>query len=548
MLHDMGIIKLVEDHHEALGIWRRANLKNLTLVHLDAHLDFAFYQAKPVRQIIREAENLKNLIAQLETNMLYRRYEKNFDKQLHIGNYIYPAMRDGIVDQFYWIVPGDSSAFPPDMKRLKRMAEKVTSQDPYHAAPMKMHGGSISGQLCQKCFCITNIFSIRRINKPLLLDIDIDYLLFNSATNVNLTENIEKRKPWIYPDHLVKILKEKFLNITCTTIAYSVNQGFTPIEYKFFGDEIYFRLTNDSIAPELEQALLLRNRAIESYWNDNLAESIRSLRAVIRQAGQIKTIDSNLKPRFFAHIYYWLFKVYWQNGEKVLAKRCYVKAARNDAAYRGKDNNYGSLYLTEGNPRSACAEYTKIIFCDRKNDNAFFGLGRALLQRKRYAAAEKAYTRGLRLNTPEGEDLLGLAEVYMQRGKLKKAVDILSHHSVIDPTDPRSARKILLAARLNKKLKDYQKSFTLYKEAIMLGAGSVKMYNEIFTMLKSKKNTVLLKYFAKKYNGFKNNHSAVHNTMSERHRPSNDQSMQWEKVQAQTDELLQSLTHPKNEQ
>ncbi len=105
------MIVLIEDHHQALKIWQEKKVKNLDLIHLDAHIDFGFHAAKPIKQSIDDAKSIKDLKASLERSLAFTRYEKDFEKQTNIGNYIYPAMREGIVRDFYWVIPGGAEEF-----------------------------------------------------------------------------------------------------------------------------------------------------------------------------------------------------------------------------------------------------------------------------------------------------------------------------------------------------------------------------------------------------------------------------------------------------
>jgi len=53
----MNNISLIEDHHEALSIWRQNGFKSLDLVHVDAHIDFGFHPAMPVEKpVVSPAE------------------------------------------------------------------------------------------------------------------------------------------------------------------------------------------------------------------------------------------------------------------------------------------------------------------------------------------------------------------------------------------------------------------------------------------------------------------------------------------------------------
>ena len=126
-------ISLIEDHHQALKIWREKKIKNLDLVHIDAHLDFGLHAAKPIKQAIDDAKSVKDLKSSLEQSLAFTRYEKDFEKQTNIGNYIYPAMREGIVRDFYWVIPGGAKEFKESRKPLRTLIRNLTKQDPYRS-------------------------------------------------------------------------------------------------------------------------------------------------------------------------------------------------------------------------------------------------------------------------------------------------------------------------------------------------------------------------------------------------------------------------------
>ena len=59
-------ISIIEDHDQALKLWRSQAVKGLDLVHLDAHIDFRFHPAKPIEKIIQDAKNIQELKEKLE--------------------------------------------------------------------------------------------------------------------------------------------------------------------------------------------------------------------------------------------------------------------------------------------------------------------------------------------------------------------------------------------------------------------------------------------------------------------------------------------------
>jgi len=123
------LITLIEDHHEALGIWRKKGFKGLPLVHIDAHIDFGFHPAKPIQKIFNEAKNLKELKRGLEYSLAFLHYERDLNKQTNIGNYICPAIQEGIVQDFYWVVPGGLKEFKESAKPIKNILKSVLRED-----------------------------------------------------------------------------------------------------------------------------------------------------------------------------------------------------------------------------------------------------------------------------------------------------------------------------------------------------------------------------------------------------------------------------------
>lgn len=232
-------ISLIEDHHEALKIWRGKGLKGLDLVHIDAHIDFGFQPAKPIKEIFNKAISLKELKRNLEYTLAFRHFENDFDRQTNIGNYIYPAMAEGIVKDFYWVVPGGMKEFKESRKIIKGMLKSFSRQD---TCPSRytLKEGIISAELLGRKFVICILEKLPVLRHNVLLDIDTDFLIVDSLLHANNTAKIGKREPWISPQGLIETLKKKIRQPKITTIAYSVNGGYTPMRYKHLGDEMAY--------------------------------------------------------------------------------------------------------------------------------------------------------------------------------------------------------------------------------------------------------------------------------------------------------------------
>ncbi|MCX5751003.1 MAG: UPF0489 family protein [Candidatus Saganbacteria bacterium] len=490
MLKNRKII-LIEDHHQALDAWRKEAFKSLPLVHLDAHIDFGFYHVKPIEQVMGEAKTIADLKKQLEATLLYKKYRDDIEAQLNIGNYIYPAVRDGIVNKFYWVVPGRSKEFKLGLKDLKSQVKHLRSQDPYKSDTL----------LYKHYFETTHLFAIPKIEDQILLDIDVDFMLFDSVNNkdMSLNKNVGKRSPWMYPKELVSLVKEKFPQAICITIAYSVNGGFTPIEYKFFGDEIYLRL-KDLVDEELEEIFSLRVKGITEALQGRVKTAIVAFEAAVKQLGTYKNLALDCKARFFAHLCFWLFTVHWQLKQKKAAKKYYQKLLKLDPAYRVKDNNLGPIFLRDGKLSAAQGDFEKILYCDSKDPFALCGLGDISFRRKRYKEALIRYKQALRLSPKEKGVLLGVVSSQLKLNQLQEAAKNLAAFKVIDPFNPQG---FLLQARLHKQREETKSALGFYKEALMAGSWGMELYGDVFKILKTERDASLLEFFKQKYESYK---------------------------------------------
>lgn len=489
-------IFLVEDHHEALGVWRKLKISGAPLVHVDAHMDFAFYAMKSAQETIAAARDMTNLKRQLERLLLFKKYGKDLERQTNLANYIYPALRDGIARSFDWIVPGGKAAFRRSRKVLERQLSRHQAQDPSGVSRTASTSKEILTKLCQKDLRITALFSAPPLSQSVLLDIDVDFLLFKSA-RAGLEDIHLERTPWIYPKELVSLLNTKFPQRMVTTIAYSVNGGYTPIEYKFFGDEIALRLgSGGEIGSGLEKVFDLRNRGVEAYLRNDLSDAADSFRDALVALTVLGRPERGFRERFSAHLSWWLFRIYWSKKEKRPVRNFYQQAVRRDPSLRVADNNRGPVFLKNGDLKSARREFEKILYCDPYDADAFRGVGDVFFRRKQYAKARDRYKKAIRCKPDDKKALLGLAECFFLLKDFSRARRILPKLLKADPLSG-SARR--LKAEMFAQRGDYKKALRLYKEAVILGPDRLEMYPEIFRILKIEKDPGLLDFFRGRY-------------------------------------------------
>lgn len=448
----MNRIFLIEDHHEALKIWREKEVKNLDLVHIDAHIDFGFHPARPIKKIVNEARNLKELKRGLEYSLAFMDYEKDFDKQTDIGNYIYPAMQEGIVKNFYWVVPGGLKEFKESGKFIKNTVSNLTKNT------FRLRSrGIISTEFLGRNFVVCTLERLPVLRQDVLLDIDTDFLIIDSVLNSSNTAKIGKRKPWILPQNLVGILKKRIKRPRLITIAYSVNGGWTPIKYKHLGDEIAYYF-----APRKFKKHLKNNSQAAEYFN------------LFTSTGKKE--------------YYW-------------------KAVKLNPTYRVADNNYGPLYLFLRKFSFAQDKFLTVLKVDPKNSACLLGLGNIALERRDFKKAKKCFSSALNsgnhrlFNKVKNQSLLGLAGAEFDLKNFKRAKELLFRYQTRQPLQPQS---YYLLGRIFEKEKDFECAARLYQDAIRLGFGSIEPISRLLKVSSYlKEKNAINKYIIVRYNQFK---------------------------------------------
>lgn len=414
-------ILLIEDHHQAYYAWERQGFKNLPLVHLDAHIDFGFPEVKEARLAVEEAKSLADLKSLLEKAVLFKKKQLSFERLTNIGNYIYPAMRDGIVNEFFWIIPGGKKEFKRCVKIIKATLKGLRRLDPKPAAPVVKKNGLWQTALYGRKFSIACLDTLPRINKKVLLDIDTDFMMMESLRRANAFQQIAARKPWINPKALARAVKNKIPHPAFITIAYSVNGGFTPMVYKTLGDELAQHLGLD---------------------------------------------DKGLKKRLIAGEYFRCFRRNLDEKNLTDAKTNFQKAIKLNPAYCVADRHYGLLYLQKKKYRKAKQEFKTMLDIDPKDANSWAGMGRIHLLKKRFGPAEECFQKALSLNHNNRPALLGLSETFFRLKHLKQAKRLLRRYEKLEPLQgyPR-----YLLGRIYEKENSPRLASKKYREARQLG-------------------------------------------------------------------------------
>jgi len=424
----MKKVYLFEDHDQSLKIWRKNKIRGLDLVHVDAHIDFGFHPAEPIEVILDQARSVADLKRRLEYSQAFSYFEKDFSKQVDIGNYIYPAMREGIVKDFYWVVPGGHKEFTASRKAIMATLKQLIKIEGSKAKISCPKKDLVSAQIFGRKLSVSTLESLPLQDKPVILDIDIDFLVINSARVANNTAKIGKRKPWISAAGLKDILGKKVPSSKIITIAYSCNGGYTPMKFRYLGDEL---------------AYLFAPVRFKTVYKRNLQAA-------------------------------WLFERFLSTGQR----QYYRQASQLNPVYRASDNNYGTLYLSVNKRRQAQQEFAKIHNVDPSNPGTLAGLGRLALNKKDFKQAKAYFSRVFRygnfplFKSERISSLIGLAQAEYGLDNLTRSRKILIRFKRQQPLDP-FCRYLL--GQIAEKQKDSNQAARYYTQAIRLGFGGVKV-------------------------------------------------------------------------
>lgn len=291
---------LMENHDSAYHAWRAFSLQGMTAVHIDAHLD-----------ILTDSAN-----------------------NIHFGNYLFQAIKDKIVTQLYWVVPGTRKEFLDDLIYVKKIISSLAAHNhitPSKApSPPRLLNGAVETSLFSIPVHICTLEDLPTIHEDVLMDIDVDFLVIRRIRDNSNIQLIGERKPWIDIIPFVKKLKKRIHSPFFTTIAYSVNEGYTPLIYKELGD---------------------------------------------RLATQFGFVDKGMDTRLLAASHFSKFRKYLDKGDILEARKHLNAALYLNPLYGIPENTYGGLLLKAKDLKGARTEFSRMLKVDNTNIHSLIGLG-----------------------------------------------------------------------------------------------------------------------------------------------------------------------------
>lgn len=201
----------MEDHRDAYFYWKELGLRDHACIHIDAHLDVSNLKAPGY------------VLAQCP--------------EINCGNFLLPALHEGILSSLVWVIPlhlpGDESLL--DWTRLELQNWLRLDLSDYMS--LRCVDERVEGTLLGKPFTVCFSDQLPHLKAPHVLDIDIDYFL-------DPDDNL-----WQSPPELAGHLLQ--LEPAATTIAYSVQGGYTPLRHRHLGPLMRMSLHDPDQADEV---------------------------------------------------------------------------------------------------------------------------------------------------------------------------------------------------------------------------------------------------------------------------------------------------------
>lgn len=452
-------IVMMEDHDKAYYVWREAGIRDKTLVHIDAHIDFGWLPDMDLSEILAVTDT-HELTHLLKNQPLWNPFMRQRQKMINIGNYIFTALKEGMIKRFYWVVPDPSWESRRGLREVKRSLRQHLRVKRYVDRDLEVNRDYLYCRIFDKDIFVLSLSHLPTIDESVLLDIDVDFLLTGSirdGTNPH-------RTPWILPEQLVESLASRVTNIDILTIAYSVEGGFTPLRYKYLGEELRL-LFEDAIDERTKNIIQYKRKAMEYEKKAQYRECIKAYEDALRLD------DSD------ASIWYNLCLLYLNLGDTNQAGDFYQKAIQLDASYKTSYNNNGIIYEEIGKLKEAEDVYKGFLSIDQDNTSVLNGLGRISLTHKKFDEAERYFSQSLEINRGSIDALLGLGIVYFKRGRFKEAEGLFLKAKDIESEEP---LPYLWLAKSSEKNKDIDKAIEYYKQAVMYGFIDHRIHFRLF--------------------------------------------------------------------
>ena len=363
----------IENHDEALPIWRKSGCTGRILIHVDAHHDMWWVA---------------------------------LGQNVTIANFISPALRDGILREVYWIVPDRSWESAENRRHILHHLSRMQKGFPGRPESIEIRRDRISTTLLGKSLHICSVDGLPKFSEDILLDLDVDYLIFPRVTFGHTDPH--PVLPWTWPEDLLSRLHARDVQSDLVTIAYSVYGGYTPLRWKYFGDELEARLVGADT--EILRGMGLMREGAEAAARGDFG------------AAEQKYCDAaGCLPNLAAPL--WRLAFLYLDARRVSeARQMYQRSKNLDPGYRPPFNSDALWHFWDRRWAAAEREYRHTLELDPDDAFAHLGQGWMALKRSDWSAAESEFRRALETQPDLLDAHRSLGKVLQKLGRRREAV------------------------------------------------------------------------------------------------------------------------------
>ncbi len=505
---------LMENHCHALVAWQMIGASNATVIHIDAHDD-----CRPVStQNLTVIERLLNEKAYAEifdrsdTGRFLDMRIKNADMLYDLGNFIYPALKLGLVSNVYWVVPQPriETGQRDDLLALTQimLPGSITGPTRYPAGGFQIDWEG-------RTMHILTLEDLPVMPEGCILDLDIDFFAFPRAmTDEHLIAQVNRN-----PEDVFRYLRERVPKPSGTTISASVWGGYLPLLLRFLADAAFDFYTVGAF-PEDANRLLnayksLRKRttpnapqvdsgaytaaanhfaALTTLATGNTSACKRQmLRAAsltpVYMKGFLDAAEALTSMKRYSDARNFIDAFEKENGRETynsIAVRALLSLASGDGEAALKDSSrltdwdsnaytlliHGSALSANGKHLEARSTFEALIAKAPRNAAAYFNIGALLQGNGEIDKAIESYSTAIALRSDFWQALENLGHIMLQRGELDQAELLLRKALDINQFSVTSANNLgLVYARQRK----FEKAILTLRRGIDMSPGNTTL-------------------------------------------------------------------------
>jgi tetratricopeptide (TPR) repeat protein len=366
---------VIENHDQAYQIWCDLRVRDHILVHIDAHHDMWWIPKGAT---------------------------------VTIANFISAAVRNGLLRKVFWVAPDLTWTTKRDRKQIIRHLEVILRQYPEPKSVLQVNDSYISIEICGKILTVCSLDSLPVIEEKVLLDIDIDFLIIPRVASNSFGQH--GAVPWCWPSELLARLSARGLSTDIVTIAYSVNGGYTPLKWKYLGDELALRLrTSLDDGNNIEGMELMRQAALAAASGNSAVAEIKFKRA------------ADLLVWSAAPIYH-LAHLSLESGHIMEARESYRQALALDPSYGNIFCDAGLQCYWDGQFGQAERASQIMVQLDPDNAEAHYGLGLLAKRRGNWSQAEALLRKVVELEPKFLDGYRALGDVFARQRRPEDAI------------------------------------------------------------------------------------------------------------------------------